>query len=145
MDVDWTIACHAVRGEGSASGGRAFRVPVSCAAARTLVRGQDWVPPRCRGVVHFVHGLSLICSPLAAVTKNSRTPVLRTKTLRVSTLHLGYLRGLSLNFYGYLLLCQRLSACELRRISMRKLLTRYCEKELNKFSIPSIHSIEQRL
>ena len=60
----------------------------------TLVRGQDWDAPSCRGVVAFVHGLSLICSSVAAVTEKSRTPVLKFKTLRVSTLHLGYLRGL---------------------------------------------------
>ena len=46
----------------AARAGEAFcaRV-VRCCAVRV---GQDWDAPRCRGVVHFVHGLSLICSPL---------------------------------------------------------------------------------
>ena len=87
------IACHAGRGEGSASGGSSLFL--SCAAAAASAVGKARLgTPRCRGVVAFVHGLSLICSPVAAVTKNSRTPVLKFKTLRVSTLHLGYLRGL---------------------------------------------------
>ena len=71
------IACHAGRGEGSASGGSFLCVSCVLLLRRPSSERQDWVPPRCRGVVAFVHGLSLICSPVAAVTKNSRTPVLR--------------------------------------------------------------------
>ena len=68
------IACHAGRGEGSASGGSflcACRALLRCARRARL--GGSFV----HGVVHFVHGLSLISGSIAAVTENSRTPVLR--------------------------------------------------------------------
>ena len=70
------IACHAGRGEGSASGGSFLCV--SCAAAASAVVGKARLGRSfvC-GVVHFVHGLSLIWGSIAAVTENSRTPVLR--------------------------------------------------------------------
>ena len=57
----------------AARAGEAFRVRVLCCCANARARarlGRSFVT-RCD------HGLSLICSPVAAVTKNSRTPVLR--------------------------------------------------------------------
>ena len=41
------IACHAGRGEGSASGGSFL---CACRALLRCARRQDWVAPRCRGV-----------------------------------------------------------------------------------------------
>ena len=38
-------------------------------SAKRSCAGKTGVPPRCRGVVHFVHGLSLIWGSIAAVTK----------------------------------------------------------------------------
>ena len=65
------IACHAGRGEGTASGGSFLCVSCAAAAASAVVgktdcplrdaeRTRKWTATRC---VHFVHGLSLICSP----------------------------------------------------------------------------------
>ena len=61
------IACHAGRGEGSASGGSFLCVcrallRCACASARLVASSVT----RC---VVIVHTLSLICSPVAAVTK----------------------------------------------------------------------------
>ena len=45
-------------------------------SAKRSCAGKTAYAPSCRGVVAFVHERSLICSPVAAVTKKSRTPVL---------------------------------------------------------------------
>ena len=45
------IACHAGRGEGSASGGSFLCVSCAAAAASAVGKArQDWDPPSCRGV-----------------------------------------------------------------------------------------------
>ena len=64
------IACHAGRGEGSASGGSFLCV--SCAAA--LCSNRRLIFRSALALLSFTDGLSLISPPIAAVTKNLVCP-----------------------------------------------------------------------